>query len=137
MVAFACLELRGREPVQLHDLLVELALPVGFANLAGEAEAQEGHVLSRVVPAIDADERARLKAMRCFFEHFAAACGDERLAGIEVAGGLVEHKPPVDALFDEKEPPAALDYCGDGDTRSPDRHNVRLRLRPLCGCSSG
>src|SRR6185436_3471899 len=97
-----------------------------------KAEAQEGHVLRGVVPAIDADERGRLEAVRRLLEHFTPARGDERLAGVEMAGGLVQHQPAFDALFHEKKAAVALDDRCYGRRRLPYRHAaffVFLRMK--------
>src|SRR5947207_14442990 len=84
--------------------------------------SQERHVLRRVVPAIDADERGRLEIMRRLLEDFAAAGGDQRLARIEMARRLVEHAPAIDVLLDEEEAPAALDHGRDRDRGLPEAH---------------
>src|SRR5688500_16320271 len=104
-------ELLAREPVQRDDLLVERPL-VEPLDAAAEAEAQEGDVRGRVVPAVDADECGWGEAMRGLLEHLAAAGRHQRLARVEVAGGLVEHPSSVDELFHQKETAVALDDGG-------------------------
>src|SRR5437764_10481744 len=54
-----------------------------------------------------------------------------------MAGRLVKHEPAVDALLDEKEPPAALDHRGDGDARPPDHAAflVFLRMKSAMRCT--
>src|SRR6266446_4779556 len=129
MVAFPRLQLIDREPMQGDDLFVERAVLVEGTGLAGEAEAEERDVFRCIVPAVDAHERARLEVVRRLLQHLAAASSDERLARIQVAGRLIEHQPAVDPLFDEKEPPAALDHRGDGNARLPDHAAFRVFLR--------
>ena len=81
--------------MQRDDLAVER--PVLHAlDAPAEAEAQEGDVLRRVVPAVDADQRGRLEAVRGLLEHLAPAGRHQRLARIEVAGRLVQHQPALD-----------------------------------------
>src|ERR1044071_2457921 len=101
-------ELLRREPVQRDDLPVERLLHDAL-DAAAEAEAQERHVPRRIVPAVDADERRRLEAVRSFLEHFAPAGRHQRFAGIEMARGLVQHQPAFDALFDQEKTAVALD----------------------------
>src|SRR6266850_1458579 len=128
MLALARFQLGGRQPVQAYDLLVQRSAGLLGRDVAGEAEAQESHVLRRVVPAVDADERARLEAVRGLLEHLAPAGVDQRLAGIEMTGGLVEHPAAVDALLDEKEFSAALDDRGDGHRRWLPGAHAALRV---------
>src|SRR4029077_9858548 len=114
-------ELVAREPVQRNDLPVERPL-VDALDAPAEAEEQEGHVPRRIVPAVDADERGRLEAVRRFLERFAPARRHQRLARIEVAGGLVQHQPAFDALFHEQETAVALDDGRHRRRRLPDGH---------------
>src|SRR5580765_1726368 len=126
-------ELVTREPVQRDDLPVERPL-VDALDAPAEAEAQERHVPRRVVPAVDADECGRLEAVRRLLEHFAPARRHQRFARIEVAGGLVQHQPAIDALFHEQETASALDDCCDRRRRLPDAHAailVFLRMNSL------
>src|SRR5687768_10282040 len=111
-------ELLAREPVQRDDLLVERPL-VDPLDAAAEAEAQEGDVRGRVVPAVDADERRGDEAMRRLLEHLAAARGNERLARVQVAGRLVQHEISIDRLLDQKETAVALDDGGHRRRRLP------------------
>src|SRR5437879_12056683 len=46
-----------------------------------------------------------------------------------MAGRLVKHPAAIDALLDEKEPPPALNYPGDGDARPPDHAAFRVFFR--------
>src|SRR2546423_1343028 len=98
-------QLLGSQPAQRLDLLVERPLFLA-QNRSGEAKAQERHVLRGVMPAIDADQRLGLEAVRGLLEHFAPASGDQRFARIEVPRRLVEHQAAIDALLDKQEPAA-------------------------------
>src|SRR6476646_44416 len=118
-------ELVAREPVQRNDLPVERPL-VDALDAPAEAEAQEGHVPRRVVPAVDADERGRLEAVRRFLERFAPARRHQRLARIEVAGGLVQHQPSLDARVHREKAAVALDDRCHGRGRLPNAHNIHL-----------
>src|SRR4051812_3508257 len=80
------------------------------------------------MPAVDAHQRGRLEAVRGFFHDFARTSRGQALAGIEMAGGLVEDQAAVDALLDEEEAPLAFDDCGDRDARPPDRVHAALRV---------
>src|SRR5688572_1226697 len=111
-------ELGGREPLQRDDFLVERSRFLAD-DAATEAKAQEGDVLRGVVPAVDADQARRLEAVRGLLEHLAPARLDQRLAGVEVAGRLVEHQPSVYLLLNEQKPAAALHHRGDRDARPP------------------
>src|ERR1051326_1938214 len=118
-------ELLAREPVQRHDLPIERPL-LDALDAAAKAEAQEGHVLRGVVPAVDADERGRLEAGRRLLEHSPPARGDERLAGVEMSGRLVQHQPAFDALLHEQKTAVALDDGCDRRRRLPHSHAAFL-----------
>src|SRR6185369_5249405 len=118
-------ELVARKPVQRHDFPVERPF-LDAVHTAAEAKAQERHVPRRIVPAVNADERGRLEAVCRFLEHFAPAAGDQRLARIEVAGGLVQHQPVFDALLYEQKAAVALDDRCHGRRRLPDAHAAFL-----------
>src|SRR5205085_10033316 len=128
MIGAPRLELGGTQPVQAHDLLVEAPLE-RIGDLAREAKAQERHVLLRVMPAVDADQRVWRERMRRLLQHLTPAGGDERLAGIEVSGRLVQHQATIDALLDKEESPVALDHRGDRDARTPSHAAFRVFLR--------
>src|SRR5262245_37405134 len=82
-------DLVRREPVQADDLLVERAARLDAIEPAGESEAEVGHVLGRIYPAIDADQCRGREAMRGLFHRLPRAGCDQGFARIEVAGGLV------------------------------------------------
>src|SRR5688572_5577844 len=118
MLAASRGELLAREPVQRQDLLVERTLLHAF-DAAAEAIAQEGDIRRRVVPAIDADQRSRLEAVRGLFEHLAPARRHERLVRVQMPRRLVQHPPSVDLLLDEKKTPILLDDGGHRGRRPP------------------
>jgi hypothetical protein len=54
-----------------------------------------------------------------FLKNLSPAGSGKRLPRVEVSGGLVEHQPSVDPLFDEKKAPVALDDGRDRHRRLP------------------
>src|ERR671914_2455886 len=75
-------ELLAREPVQRQNLRVDRAR-LHALDAAAKAKAQERDVRRRIVPAVDADERRGLEAVRGFLQHLAPARRNERLGGIK------------------------------------------------------
>ncbi|GAA5251449.1 hypothetical protein BMMON3_39570 [Burkholderia mallei] len=58
--------------------------------------------------------------MRGFLERLARDRFDERLAGLEVAGGLVDAQAGRRVFFDHEKAPVAFDDRGDRHVRGPD-----------------
>jgi len=77
-----------QERMQKH--LDHLAARLEIIDRTGEAEAQEGDVLRREVPAVDADQGGRPDAMRGLFQDFARAGRHQRFAGVEVPVGALD-----------------------------------------------
>src|ERR1700730_15711280 len=102
--------------MERHDFLVELPVGVKRTDVSGKTKAQKGPVLGGVVPAVDAYQRSRGEFMRRFLHYLAAARGDQRLARIEMARGLVQHPAPVDRFLDQQKLAAPLDDRGYRDT---------------------
>ena len=71
-------------------------------DVAGEREPDEGRARVGRLPAIDADERRRRDSMAGFLERLPHGRGDQRFAGLEVAGGLVETHAGARLLLDER-----------------------------------
>ena len=92
----------------------------------GEAEAQEGLARHLGVEQVDADQRIDVDRLAGLLEGLTARRGDQRLAGIEMAGGLVQHAATVDILLDALIAAVARDHGVD----SIERHR---RGGGLCG----
>src|ERR1700730_8500209 len=115
--------------MERHDFLVERPVAFHTFNFSCETEPKKGHVLGGVVPAVDAYQRSRGEFMRRFLHDLAAARGDQRLARIEMARGLVQHPAPVDRFLDQQKLAAPLDDRGYRDNRLPDAQDFQAGLR--------
>ena len=74
----------------------------------------------------------RLEAIARLLERLADDGVEQGFAGLEVAGGLVQHEPAADALLDEEEAAVALDDRGDRDVDTL-RHASKLRVKVVEG----
>ena len=79
-----------RKPQRLDDAFVELAPGHRGERRRRVREAHERRAVVGRFPAVDADERRRLDLPRRLLERLARGTGRQRLARLEVAGGLVQ-----------------------------------------------
>ena len=109
----------GAQPQRAQDAGVERAAGLGGAERAGEGKAQVGDLLAaggrHEAGQVGPEQRLRAEAVRRLFQHLARAGGGQGLAGLQMAGGLVQAHA-VDGFFLHHEKEAvALDDGGDGD----------------------
>src|SRR5258708_31108561 len=112
------LELRGREPARADDPPIELLPGVVIGDRADEGETQRAAAVGGIAPQVDAEQCARLKAPGGLLAHLAHHGRVERLAPLDVTGGLVDDQAVVDALLDEEQAAGRLRDGRDGDVRT-------------------
>src|SRR5690606_29201082 len=110
--------------------VVEGALRFVAFGFGREREAQEVAPARGRAPLRDRHEMSRRDMPRGFLHGFAARGVGEAFAGLEVAGGLVQHAAVADHFLDQQEAPVARHDRGDGDVRAPDS------AAPGGGCSN-
>ena len=110
------------QPQRAQDAVVERTAGIMRAELAAEGEAQVGRRIgSRPLgaPQVDADQLRRREGERSLLERLARRGGEQALARIEVARGLVQADAFGGLLLDQQEAAAALDDGRHGDRRFP------------------
>ncbi len=123
MRAGALADLVRRQPQDAQDAVVQRASRFLRPELAGEREADVGHAFGFVARHgardVDAEQRGRPERMRGLLDRLARRGLDQRLAGIEVAGRLVQAHAVRGLFLDHQEAAVALDDGRDGDARFP------------------
>ncbi|MNT54787.1 hypothetical protein D3C72_1919740 [compost metagenome] len=110
-------------PHRTHDAGIELAARVERAQVAGKGKAHVGHIRAGArrqrAAHVAAQQRARLKGVRGFFQRLADDGADQAFARVQVARGLVQAQPVCGFFFDQQEAAAAFDHGGNGHTGIP------------------
>ena len=113
----------GRQPQGAHDAVVQRALGVVGAERAAEGQAQVGDVLSGAFAQrareVDAEQRRGRKGVGGFLQRLARAGLLGRLAGVQMAGRVVQPQPVEGVLLHQQEAALALDDGCDGDIGFP------------------
>ena len=107
-------ELIAVEPDRPDDRAVEAGSGIVLADAARERDA-EHRAPRRPLPEVDARDRFGAEVAPRLLARFAYNRLDEGLAGLEVAGRLVEHDAARGALLHEQEAAAVLRDGRDGD----------------------
>ena len=93
------------------------------AKGASKGKAQVSHVFIHptglVARQVHAHQCVGNKLMRGFFECLSRSCRHQGLAGVEMAGGLVEFDALRSQLFDQQKALITLDDGGDGNRGFP------------------
>jgi hypothetical protein len=103
--------MRGNNPI------IERLLRAVIRDRAGEREPLRHAAGLKVPPEVDIDELARSEEPCGLLAHLADDSLEQRLARLDMSGGLIDDQLAVDAFFDDEKATVSLRYGGDGDLR--------------------
>ncbi|MNT59545.1 hypothetical protein D3C72_1970660 [compost metagenome] len=112
-------QLIAGQPCRANDAAVQAALRMMAQRFGDKADALIGHPIARRGIQINADDAGEFDIPASFFQRLAQRCLAQGFAGLEMAGGLIEHQVPALELFDEEKAALVFDDRGNGDVRMP------------------
>src|SRR5262245_13890042 len=118
MLGGASRELLALEPERSDDRAVEAHRGVPLPNPTRESDTQD-RAPGRSLPQVDTGDGIGSELAARFFARLAHDRLGQRLAGLQVARGLVQHDAARGALLHEQEPSATLGDGRDGDVEFP------------------
>ena len=119
-------QLFGTEPMRGDNTVVQWLLRRVLAYLATEGEPQRGSAVL-VRPVIHAHESGRRKTPRGFLKGFANDRVKQRLAGLDMTGGLIDDALAVGEFFDHQKPVVDTHNRGRGEF-GVDQNSLRVML---------
>ena len=122
--------------MRAHDAAIQRLRGVVIGHGAAEGKAHRGAAGAGIAPEVDADQLARGEAPRGLLAHLAHDRLEQRLAGLDVAGGLVEDQAAIDALLDDEEAAVDLRDGRNGDLGCADM-STELYAVAVRGASRG